>query len=248
MLVTLAVPAVVNPIPSAGCRAWDAGMDKSLPKVEGPPSQPCPWELAALRCPCSPWLPTLLGSPTLAKRWHRTAVLNNSGFVLAAEHTRLGAEAPCPSGCGTYSPLPPRCSVSLAAQPWRQRFQSLPARQEREGWPWRGSQPRFPLFPRAAGGSPWHTCCWCRWVWTLMLAQAGSCCATRHRPSGSCWLGKDWSSPLCLCLCLCVHLPPNPACWVPRAGKRPRLLGRGTWLELCSSVLGTLSLVTSPLQ
>lgn len=167
------------------------------------------------RTACGSWLPRsahpVLGSqprlapPAPAKHWHRAAALNNSVFVLATEHTRVCAEAPCPSGCGTRSPLPPRCSVTLAAQPWRRCFHSLPAWHGREGEQWRGSQPRSSLCVCVAAGSPWHTCSLCCWVWMLKLEQAGSCCAVRHRPSESCRFGKEPSPPLPALLSLSVR-------------------------------------------
>lgn len=173
------------------------------------------------RTACGSWLPRsahpVLGSqprlapPAPAKHWHRAAALNNSVFVLATEHTRVCAEAPCPSGCGTRSPLPPRCSVTLAAQPWRRCFHSLPAWHGREGEQWRGSQPRSSLCVCVAAGSPWHTCSLCCWVWMLKLEQAGSCCAVRHRPSESCRFGKEPSpplpAPLSVCASICLPTP-----------------------------------------
>lgn len=128
---TLAVPSVVNPIPwplvglevlgwaapsPGGCACCD----------QGPQADPACG--AASQCPPGTWLPA---PPPLPPAWHRAAVQNSSPFV--------PAEAPAPRGAGPAPRPLPRCSVSLAAQPWRQRFQSLPAWQGWEGEQWRRS-------------------------------------------------------------------------------------------------------------
>lgn len=138
----------------------------------------------------------------------------------------------CPSG-GCSPPLP-RCSVSLAAQPWRRCFQSLPARHGWEGEQWGHSSLQGPLCvcPRVPG-LPW-----------LVLvpldadAGSGSCCDTQQELLP----GEGCSAPLPVPLC--VHHPP-PACC-------PGCLGRFSWQEHLAGTVqlcpGSLFLVTVPLQ
>lgn len=192
-----------------------------------------------MRAACGSWLPhrahPALGSrpclaspPSLAKRWHKAAALNNSGFVLA----RVPAAAPCPLGCRIHSPLPPRCSGALAAPPWRRCFHSLPGTGRSDG-----EAPAEAPFvsPCSHGLSLAHTL-------LLMLlgldadAGAGSCCTTQHHSVRAASSGRSSVHPyLYLCVCLCVLLPPSP---VYLCGKQPHLLAWSTRPGPCCSVLG----------
>lgn len=148
---------------------------------------------------------------------------NNPTFVRAAGRS---AALPAPGGAGPaprFSASSPRCSVTLAAEPWRRSFHSLPARQERGGEMERlPSVPPLSLCvplcpPRGCGLSlaSRRSCCG---VCVPMPERVGSCRAACHPLGECCCFGKElgWDfPPPARAFCLRIRLQPSLR-FVPR--------------------------------
>lgn len=151
---------------------------------------------------------------------------NNPTFVRAAGRS---AALPAPGGAGPaprFSASSPRCSVTLAAEPWRRSFHSLPARQERGGemerlpsvLPLSLCVPLCPLRGCGLSLASRRSCCG---VCVPMPERVGSCRAACHPLGECCCFGKElgWDFPLCLCLLLFAH--PSAAIPALRASVYP---------------------------